>query len=172
MKFSLTISMVLLWIAATGCEKEYYYGPEDQPVYFEYHYINHAWGVADNGWMIDLEGRMLGYDRPTDYRWPDSNGHLSLGDLNYNLSQADTLLLTVKRKEFERHSRLIGGAASGTLSDRSPKGADMGSATFSCYFFDHETESYKHVLLEATGDWEQLNQSTEAEKIVKWLKDL
>jgi hypothetical protein len=42
----------------------------------------------------------------------------------------------------------------------------MGSATLSCYAFDPETGNYTYVLLAVTGDWEQYNQSAEAERLV------
>ena len=171
MKQRFAIGLVLMWIMGTGCEKEYYYGPEDQPVYFEYHYINQAWGVADNGWLIDNEGKVWGYDRPEDYRWPDSTGHLTFEDLEYNLAQADTLLLSFKCNELEKYTRLIRGAADGHLSESRTRGADMGSACLSCYAYDQETGTYTYVLLSATGDWEQFNQSAEAEILVDWMKD-
>lgn len=162
---------VLILVLFTGCEREYYEGPENQPVYFEYHYINFAWGSTDNGWMIDNEGNVRGYDHPENYRWPDSEGYLSSEDLQYNLDQTDTLLHNIRYKELERYTRLISGAAEGSLSDRTQRGADMGSSFLSCYFYDHDTGSYKHVLLSLTGDHEQFNQSGEAEELVEWLKE-
>jgi len=165
------ICMGVLMILVTGCEKEFYEGPEDQPVYFEYHYINYAWGVADNGWMIDNEGNMLGYNFPADYRFPDSTGHLTFGDLQYNLDQTDTLLLNIKSKELRKYTRLIGGAADGNLGESQSRGADMGSATLSCYAYDPRSASYKYVLLATVGDWEQFNRSAEAETLVDWLKE-
>jgi len=163
--------MGMLVILITACEKEYYEGPEDQPVYFEYHYINHAWGLTDHGWLIDKEGKMRGYDMPENYRWPDSTGHLTLEDLQYNLAQTDTLLLSFKCGEMARYSRLIGGAVEGNLSTSTPRGADMGSSMLACYAYDHKTGTYKHVLLALSGDWEQINQSAEAEELVDWLKE-
>ena len=172
MKLRFAIGLVLLWIIGTGCEKEYYDAPVNQPVFFEYRYINNAWGVADNGWLIDSEGRQRGFNFPEDYRWPDSTGHLTLEDLEYNLGQTDTLLHSFSRKDFEKHTRLIRGAAEGTLNEFRVRCADMGSAMFSCYAFDSETKTYEYVLLAATGNWEQYNQSEEAEKLVGWMKDL
>ena len=163
---------VLFFVLVMACEREYYEGPEDQPVYFEYQYINFAWGVAFNGWMIDNEGNVRGYDFPENYRSPDSLGYLSTEDLNYNLSQTDTLLQNIKQKELERYTRLISGAADGALSDRTTRGADMGASILSCYAYDHSTGLYKHVLLSQAGDQEQFNQSSEAEELVEWLKEL
>jgi hypothetical protein len=165
------IGMSILALLGSSCEKEYYAAPADQPVFFEYHYMNNAWGVADNGWLIDSEGKQRGFSFPEEYRWPDSTGHLSLEDLTYNLGQTDTLLHSFSQKEFEKQSRLISGAAEGNLSEWRAVGADMGSAVLSCYAFDSETGTYEYILLAAWGDWEQFNQSAEAERLVAWLKD-
>jgi len=164
--------MSLLVALVSGCEKMYYHAPLDQPVFFEYRYLNYAWGVADHGWLIDSEGQQRGFDFPEEYRRPDSTGHISLEDLTHNLGQTDTLLQSVSQKEFEKYARLIRGAAQGILSEKEARGADMGSATLSCYAYDPETGSYTYVLLAVAGDWEQYNQSAEAEKLVDWLKDL
>ena len=172
MKIRLIIWMSVIASLGSGCEKEYYFAPEDQPVFFEYHYLNYAWGIADNGWLIDSEGKQRGFNFPEDYRWPDSTGHLSLEDLAYNLGQTDTLLHSFSQKEIEKHTRLIRGAAEGNLSESRAVGADMGSAILSCYAFDPESGSYEYVLLAVRGDWERYNQSGEAEKLVDWLKDL
>lgn len=158
-------------ILFTACEKEYYEGPLDQAVYFEYHYINFAWGAMDHGWMIDREGNVRGYDHPEDYRWPDSTGYLSSEDLEYNLSLTDTLLHHINARELEHYTKLISGAAEGSLSDHAYRGADMGSSLLSCYAYDHNTASYKHILLSLSGDLEQSNQSAEAGVLVDWLKE-
>ena len=168
--YRLSISALLV-VLIMACEREYYQGPEDQPVYFEYHYINFAWGVADNGWMIDNEGNVRGYDHPEDYRWPDSAGYLSTEDLQYNLSLTDTLIDHIKQKELDRYTGLIAGAADGALSDRTRRGADMGSSMLFCYAYDQNAGSYKQVLLSLSGDHEQFNQSAEGEELVDWLKE-
>lgn len=166
-----SLIVILTGILLSGCSKEYYYGPEDQPVYFEYRYINYAWGLADRGWLIDNEGNIRGFEFPESYRVPDSAGHISTADLEYNLSQADTLLSSISIGEFEKHIKLIGGAADGNLGEAKQRGADMGSAVLSCYAYDPDNDAYSYVLLARKGDWEQFNQSAEAEKLVKWLKE-
>ncbi len=165
------ICLAVLVFLGGSCEKEYYYGPEDQPVYFEFHYVNYAWGVADKGWLIDQEGNMRGFDFPEDYRYPDSAGYLSLEDLEYNLGQTDTLLRTFKRQEFTSYTGLIGGAADGPLNESRVRGADMGSSSLACFAWDRDKGKYKYVLLIQAGDWEQQNLSEEAEILVDWLKE-
>ena len=165
------MGMLLIVMLGSSCEKDPYFGPENQPVYFKYHYVNRAWGVADEGWLIDGEGRMWGFDMPQDFRYPDSAGHLTRADLEHNLGQADTLMRTLKRKEFQKYSRMIGGAAEGHLGERRVRGADMGSSRLSCYAYDPSLDAYRHVLLIQMGDWEQKNLSAEADRLVKWLKE-
>jgi hypothetical protein len=41
--------LVLLLVFCLACGKEEYDAPEEQPVYFEYHFINHAWGLSEPG---------------------------------------------------------------------------------------------------------------------------
>jgi len=167
-----SLLLIFLFLLGSSCQKASYYGPDDQPVFFEYRYVNYAWGVSDHGWLIDKEGNIRGFEFPLDFRVPDSTGHVSLEDLEHNLSLADTLLSSISSKEFEKHIRLIRGAADGNLGERTPRGADMGSSILSCYAFDPEIGSYTYVLLARKGDWEQQNLSAEAEKLVKWLKEL
>ena len=47
-KIYLILALFLLLLA---CEKNGYNAPEEQPVYFEYHYVNFAWGLQDQGWL-------------------------------------------------------------------------------------------------------------------------
>ena len=72
--------MILLLVGLTGCEKEGdngYEAPGDQPVLFEYRYVNHAWGYSENGWLIDSKGNMKSYDLPKDFNLPDSSGYIT-----------------------------------------------------------------------------------------------
>jgi hypothetical protein len=169
MRVSLLVLFIVLLVGS--CNKETYYGPEDQPVFFEYRYTNYAWGVSDHGWLVDNEGNIRGFEFPEDFRVPDSTGHLSSEDLEHNLSLTDTLLSSINSKDFEKHIRLIGGAEDGNLGEPTPRGADMGSSVLSCYAFDPESGTYNYVLLARKGDWEQYNLSSEAEKLIKWLKE-
>ena len=56
-------------------------GPEDQPVYFEYHYQNWAWGYQESGWLIDSAGVVKGFHMPESFREADSTGLISTEDL-------------------------------------------------------------------------------------------
>jgi len=171
MKYYIKWIITLLVVLLLGCEKAEYDAPEDQPLYFEYHYINHAWGFQENGWLIDREGNIRRFDHPGDYRLGLPGAYLSLDDLEHNLGLTDSIIGTVDEVELEKHKNYIPGAAAGEIDKSRSIAADAGSAVLSCYLYIPEEDAYQYVFLAQSGDWEQFNLSEEAEKLVKWLLD-
>jgi len=161
--------MVALMVA--GCEKEYE-APGDQPVYFEYHYENWAWGHQERGWLIDGDGAVRAYDFPEKYRLPDSAGYLSAQDLVYNLSMCDTTLQIIDPSDLNNHIGLISGAATGEIGEEESVAFDAGSSVLSCYLYDPELNLYQYVFLASSGDWKQINDSRDAKILVNWIKGL
>ena len=168
--------MIHIWIVATAmmvlasCEKDDYQGPDDQPVYFEYNYINHAWGFQHHGWLIDGDGFVRYFESPESYRFADSTGYLTLEDLEYNLGQTDSIIQQVDSEELDEYINYISGAAGGELTKSVNIAADAGASVLSCYRYDEEMNSYRQVFLAQSGDWEQSNLSSEAGKLVTWLR--
>lgn len=160
----------VLAILMMGCEKTECGCPEEQPVYFQYHYINYAWGFQENGWLIDKEGNVRYFEYPDQFRHPGSTGMLALEDLEYNLAQTDSVIASIDAKELDDYLSYIPGAAEGEIGEPAQIAADAGSATLSCYFYDEEEDAYRYVFLAMSGDWEQFNRSAEAEQLVKWLR--
>jgi hypothetical protein len=142
-----------------------------QPIYFEYHYINYAWGYQERGWLIDKDGNVRSFESPDNYRLPDSTGYLSLADLEYNLGLSDSIIATIDKEELEEYIAYIPKAAEGETGKSNNIAADAGSSVLSCYLYDPETKKYRYVFLAQSGDWEQFNNSSEAEIIVEWLRD-
>jgi len=163
--------LLLLAVLIVACEKLEYDAPEDQPLYFEYHYINHAWGFQENGWLIDREGNIRSFDNPEDYRQGVPGAYLSVDDLEYNLGLTDTIVGNVNQDELKKYINYIPQAAEGVISKSTSIAADAGSSVLSCYMYDPEENAYQYVFLAQSGDWEQFNLSEEAEKLVKWLLD-
>jgi len=161
----------MLAILVVQCEKPDCGCPDEQPVYFQYHYINFAWGYQENGWLIDRDGNIRYFEDPVEFRNPGSTGMLTLEDLEYNLGQADSVITSVERETLEEYLSYIPGAADGKIGDRVQIAADAGSATLSCYMYDEEQDAYRYVFLAMSGDWEQFNRSKEAEKLVDWLRE-
>ena len=162
---------VLLLIA--GCQKDESGGCgnlEEQPVFFQYRYQNFAWGHQDRGWLIDGAGVIKGFNQPGDYRIPDSTGMLSYDDLVHNLQLTDTVLNQISREVLLDYAALIPGAAEGNIGEARYIAADAGGSVLSAYLYNKEADAYQYVFLGASGNWEQFNESPEAEELVDWLR--
>ncbi len=122
--------LILLLVGLSSCEKELdggYEAPGDQPVFFEYHYVNHAWGYADQGWLVGANGEVRTFDLPEKYILPDSTGYISREDLIQNLSQGDSTIHYIEAEDLEYYTRLISGAAKGKIAKAENVAFDAGS---------------------------------------------
>ena len=174
MKIKTILYLVLVPILLLGsCQKTELEIRPDQVAYFEYEYVNHAWGYQHNGWIVDKTGKILGYNLPDSWTFPDSAGYISEPDLEKNLSKTDTLYnYQISTTELTHKIKLIPGAAKGKLSERKNVMFDAGGWGFSCYIWDKNKHKYRKILLETKGDWEQYNQSPGALSLVTWLKGI
>jgi len=163
---------VLLVLGCMACEKDVYDAPGDQPVFFEYHFSNYAWGYQDYGWLVDGDGKIRSYEHPEGYHLATHGDYLSLEQLEYNLGQADSVIGEVSRAVLDKKKNLIPAAAEGEIEDFQRQGADMGLGIFACYKYDPVEDAYQYVMLSTTGDHQRANKAKEAEELVKWLKDL
>jgi hypothetical protein len=162
--------LLILGLGCLGCEKEAYDAPALQPVYFEYHYVNHAWGYQNYGWLVDREGTIRGYAYPDGYNLVTHGDYLSQEQLEFNLSTTDTILGKISPSAFNKHMDLIPAAAEGGLGELQCPGADRGAAVFSCYFYESEMDAYRYVLLSLQGDCEQKNLAKKAGDLADWLE--
>ncbi len=163
--------IVVLIPLMASCEKAEYNAPEDQPVYFEYHYINHAWGFQEHGWLIDKEGNIRSFNKPENFVQGLKGAYLSLEDLEHNLGLTDSIIGNVEHKVLEKYINYIPAASEGAIGKSKSIAADAGSSVLSCYMYDPDMDAYQYVFLAESGDWEQFNLSAEAEKLVDWLAD-
>ena len=144
---------------------------DQQAVYFEYEYINYAWGFQHNGWIIDEEGNVRSFKLPEDWQYPDSSGMISEAALLYNIKQTDSIIAVVDSTELDKYTALITGARDGRISVRENTAADAGSASLHAYLYDEEKDAYLKIFLASSGDWSSENESYNARKLVKWLKE-
>jgi len=162
--------LVTMLVAMGSCEDCEYDPPEDQPVYFEYNYINHAWGYQHHGWLIDGDGYVRYFESPDSFRTADSSGYMTPEDLEYNLGQTDSIVDQVDPEELQGYIDCISGAAKGEIGESINIAADAGASVLTCYMYDQVMDAYLKVFLAQSGDWEQFNLSAEAEKLVSWLR--
>ena len=167
--------LLLLLVAQTGCEADLdndYEAPEDQPVLFEYRHVNHAWGYTEQGWLINAGGDVRRYNLPENYIIPDSSGYISLEGLSQNLSQCDSTIQNIGAEDLEYYAGFISGASSGEIRKAENIAADAGSSVLSCYLYDPRKDMYQYIFLASSGDWQQSNDTPEAEILVEWMRSI
>ena len=162
--------LLTMLLALVSCEDCEYDPPEKQPVYFEYNYINYAWGYQHHGWLIDGDGFVRYFESPDSFRTADSSGFMTLDELEYNLAQTDSIIEQVDPEELQGYIDCISGAAKGEIGKSTNIAADAGTSVLTCYRYDEGRDLYQQVFLAQSGDWEQFNLSAEAEKLVTWLR--
>lgn len=168
-KFGLVLIFLVFCLA---CENYEYNAPEEQPIYFEYHFVNHAWGYQDFGWLVDGEGQIRSFEYPGSYNVAMHGDFLSLEQLQHNVTQADSIIGEISPTLLDRKKDLIPAAAEGEIKDFQRQGADMGMGVFACYKYDPAEDAYQYVLLSMLGDHQRYNSAKEADKLVDWLKEL
>ena len=171
--------IALLMAATTACERYYdcdechghLTGKIDQPILFEFEYINQAWGYRHHGFLIDGSGNIRGYSQPEEWKMTDSSGYITEEDLEFNLDQTDTLYGTVPRKDLLYHYGLIPDARDGKIRDLGTYMADAGVGTLYAYYPRRISRRIERVFLASSGDVNFENTSSAARMIVTWLKE-
>jgi hypothetical protein len=143
----------------------------EQRYLFEIEYVNHAWGLAWNGLVIDSEGDIYAYD----------HSHES-----WSAAGNDSFTETDLRTKYEHEARYIGRIDEATIvlqfSRISYVGdfflnpnqacADAGSLTYRAFAYESTSGLYRPLLLREEGDFPRRNVSDAAEGLATWLRTL
>jgi hypothetical protein len=167
-KIRISVFVFLLFFIA-ACETPVDRIPGDQPLYFQYRYVNFAWGYQEHGWLIDHEGNLNYFSFPEDFQEADSTGHISGEDLVHNLGLTDSIISRIDASELAEYIQYIPGAATGKKGELRHIACDAGTSELSCYLYDPGADAYLEVFLAMSGDFEQFNLSDEARVLVEWL---
>ena len=165
----LLIASILL-IGLISCDKEDCDCRSDAPVLFQYEFVNHAWGYRHQGFLIDPDGKVLGFKNPKDWRFPDSLGFLSEEDLALNREYCDTLCGTVDEDSLWEFYEDLEKISNKTIKDHGMMMADAGTGVLSGWVWNEEKEAYENIFLRSNGDLFKENTDPKAEAIVNWLK--
>jgi hypothetical protein len=132
-------------------------------------YKNMAWGYQYSGWLIDHEGNVNYYNLPDDWHYSDESG-IGPDDMEFNLSQTDTVIATVDPAVLAEKIKLIEDAAQGEISPSIHSACDAGVSVLYAYYYDHSAKIYRPVFLAQSGDFESHNESEAAVALTNWLK--
>lgn len=138
--------------------------------YFQYEYVNHAWGFNHGGFTISPSGEVFSFDKTTPWVFA-VNGKILSAELKKNLEASVKVDTLIKSTDIDYYQHLASYAMSGKLSDHVMHGADMGERICKIIIPDSidPQGSYLEVILTEDGDFEFHNLSPEAAVIAEWL---
>ena len=144
----------------------------DQLIYFQYEYVNNAWGRQHTGWLIDSLGNVYSYNRPEEWNNLDSLNKIDSEKFHANLEYCDSILFTVDKTELFKKIDLIPKASQGKISDPVHEMYDAGITTFSAFILNSETNKYECILLIQYGDFRRENDAAEANELYNYLEEI
>ncbi|WP_167619132.1 hypothetical protein [Maribellus sediminis] len=170
---SIIMTMMVLFLISCNKENDDIGNlPNNQRIYFQYDYINSAWGYQHSGWLVDSSGNVFCYNNPENWIDLDSLGYISSLEMDNNIMEIDSLCYTIDKNELNNKLSLIYEASKGVISEPIHEMYDAGGAEFSGYLYNAETKMYKQVLLKLTGDYRIDNSSPESFELHEWLKSI
>jgi len=162
------VAILFLMILFAGCEEFPNHPPR---AVFISHYINHAWGYQNTGFVIDAEGNVSGFDQPAIWNYHDSEGYISAAEMEQNLAQLEEPYCKVTKYDLLLYTTKLEGAQKGKITKPEHQMCDAGSTTVEGYIYEPGTNRYRYVFLRQTGDFYSENTSREADEVYEWMKD-
>jgi hypothetical protein len=145
----------------------------DVNCFFQYEYVNYAWGYNHSGFTVTPSGEIYKFDKTTPWVFAEK-GQIQLSDLLKNISISVKSETLISKTDMQSYLALATIAKTGTLSTPFSRGADMGAMVCKVFVPD-ETDPqnvFEEVILKQTGDWEKHNLKPEAAVISAWLTNL
>lgn len=168
------ITLALFSCALFGCDEGFNFkgAVTGNQIYFQYEYMNHAWGFQQHGWLIDSAGNVYCYNLPENWYEPDSNGVIEADALKANILKTDSICYSVNSTDLDIKIQLIEAAADGVLKEPVSVMADAGAFSYYAFLYDANAEKYQRILLWQTGDNLIENTSVEAKELFEWLDEI
>lgn len=169
-KVSMYFAVLLIGGLLMSCTKERCNCEKDQPVLFQYEYINYAWGYRHHGFMITPDGNIHGFSQPAAWKECDSTGLLTSADLEFNLNQCDTVFGSVDTDSLNNFFNQIEEIRAGEIRDTGIDMFDAGTGVFSAWYWSSKASKYEKVFLISNGDNNFENTNSHVDQLVEWLK--
>jgi hypothetical protein len=140
-----------------------------QPLIFQSEYVNHAWGYAHNGWMMDGSGTAKRFQKTAPWVFPDSAGYVSEADMQKNLAACDSVIEYITADELSKYSVKALSCSDGPMTTPKQTMADAGEHIYAFYRFESDKKRYKRVILSMVGDFSQENLAPNSKEVVEWM---
>lgn len=142
-------------------------------IIFQAEYVNHAWGYAHNGWMMDGgNGNAKRFQKTTPWVFPDSAGYVSEADMQKNLAACDSLLENIPAEELSKYTVKALSCMDGPMTTPKNTMADAGEHIYAFYLFEYDKKRYKRVILSMVGDYSQENLAPNSKEVVDWMSKI
>ena len=143
----------------------------EQNYLFEVEYVNHAWGLAWNGLVIDRSGDIYAYDHGHAIWEPSSDDTYTETELEHKYTHASRYVGRIDQATITQQFSRIGSVGEHFLNPHQAC-ADAGSITYRAFSYEPSNEVYRPLLLREEGDIPKKNVSNAAEELASWLRSL
>ncbi|HEX2969085.1 MAG TPA: hypothetical protein VHO46_08245 [Bacteroidales bacterium] len=144
----------------------------DQTILFQLDYVNFAWGYQHYGYMIDNKGRVLTYNNPEKWNFPNDNFILTETQMEENISMCRISEKQIPVGEIKKYAAFIESISASKVSALRNTGNDAGSLQYNCYKYNESNLIYKGFLIKTEGDFTAENLNFHTRKVVTWMKDI
>jgi hypothetical protein len=158
-------------VSIIGCNKKSAI-IDNQAIYFQFDYINYAWGYQHNGFIIDNEGKVLTYKNPQEWNFPDNHFNLTESQVRDNIANCLYSGKTVSQEEFKKYINYIKNISSSKVTALKNVAADAGTTEYICYVFLPDSNIYKGFIIKQEGDFTCENLNFFSKKVSIWLKNI
>jgi hypothetical protein len=145
---------------------------DDQKILFQYSYVNYAWGLNNQGFLIDNEGNLLVYNQPEKWNFPDKNSTLSQAQVAENLTYCTATGRKVTDAELQKFASYITNLAASKVTNKKAVAADMGTFNYYCFSYSPGSSSYRQITIKTQGDFECENLNFYSKKVVEWMNQM
>jgi hypothetical protein len=172
-KYKTGVLLLLTTLLVCSCQRSSLIEEKSVNCYFQYEYINHAWGFNHSGFIITPAGEMYTFDKTTPWIFSE-NGVLSSDSLQNNLKASVKRDTLISSTDIIYYQHLASYTMDGKISEMVMHGADMGANICKIIVPDSSNplKSYREIILTHIGDTEFHNLAPEAGVIAAWLKKI
>jgi hypothetical protein len=167
-KLKLLVFVLPFLLAASCIDEELGSKSEQMTIYFQFEYVNHAWGYQHQGFVIDQAGNVYDYEKPENWNWPEHN-QINRQNFEMNLSQAEVRLSLLDKSEIKSAEVLALQARHGELTEQNHVMADAGAEIYAIYVAEKDSPTLTRYLLQQRGNLYQKNTSPASDQLTQWL---
>jgi len=180
----LSIRLITLFVMTMviGCEEESKFQIEEtQQIIFHYSYENQANGQEFAGWCIDKDGVVWDLEEPL--HWNDEVLNIQEDGSTVYWYDKETVeqeyatgkgrvLGKIRDAELEEKIEQIEDIIYESYSLADSIMADAGTVIYGFLSYNSQTQRYRKVILELSGDWYSYMEDESAEELTQWLRTI